>query len=61
MPRVEQLEHVLPALAVPVAGGVGVREFIHEDQRRLPRQRAVEVELLQHAALVVDGAAGKDG
>ena len=58
---IEQFEHVLPALAVAVARGVGVREFIHEDQRRLPGQRTIEVELLQLASLVVDHVAGKDG
>ena len=56
---IEQLEHVLPPLAVPAAGRVGVRQLVHEDEPRLPRQRGVEVELLQHAALVVDGTAGK--
>ena len=44
---VEQLEHVLPALGVARAGRVGVRELVDEEQRRLARERGVEVELLE--------------
>ena len=58
---IEQFEHVLPALAVPAAGGVGMGQLIHENEPRLPRQRGVEVELLQYAALVVDCTTRKDG
>ena len=58
---VQQLEHILPALAVAAARGVGVRELIDQDERRLPRQRTVEVEFLQDASLVVDCTTGEDG
>ena len=51
---VEQLEHVLPALDVPAARRVRVRELVDEDQRGLPRERRVEVELLERDAAVVD-------
>ena len=57
---VEQLDHVLPALGVTAAGRVGVGQLVDEDQRRLAGQRAVEVELLQRGAAVLDGTARKD-
>ena len=45
--RVEQLLDVLPALQVPRARGVRVRELVDEDELRLPRERGVEVELFE--------------
>ncbi len=42
---VEQFLDVLPALGVARAGRVGVRQLVDQDQRRLARQRGVEVEL----------------
>ncbi len=56
-PRVEQLEHVLPALGVARAGRVGVGELVEEQDPRAPRQRGVEVELLEDPAAVGDAAA----
>ncbi len=46
-PGVQQLLDVLPALAVPPAGDVGVRQFVHQDHRGLPPQHRVEVHLLE--------------
>ena len=51
---VEQLEHVLPALGVPRARRVGVRELVDEDQRGPARERGVEVELLQRRPAIGD-------
>ncbi len=45
--RLKQLIDILPALRVAGAGGVGVGQLIHQDQRRSPGQRPVEVELCQ--------------
>ena len=45
MPAGEQLVDVLPALRVARARRVGVRQLVDEDQRRLARERRVEIEL----------------
>ena len=55
MPAVQQLLDVLPALGVPRAGGVGVRELV--DQQQLPGWRAsarVEVELRDVRAAMLE-------
>lgn len=41
---IQQLFNVLPALGMARALYVGVRQFIHQDHRRMARQRGVEVE-----------------
>ena len=51
---VEQLLHVLPALGVTAIGGVGVSEFVDDDQLGLARQRRVEIEFLDRPAMVLD-------
>jgi hypothetical protein len=48
----EQLVHVLPPLGVARAGRVGVRQLVDQDQRRMARERGVEVELVQRRAAV---------
>ena len=58
--RGKQLVDVLPALRMPRARHVRVREFVDQDQRRVPRQRRIEVELLQRAVLVCDLRARQD-
>ena len=58
--RGKQLVDVLPALRVPRARHVRVREFVDQDQRRVARQRRIEVELLQRAVLVRDLRARQD-
>ena len=47
---VDEFQHVLPALHVARARRVGVRQFVHQDQRGPPRQRCVQVEFLQRDA-----------
>ena len=47
MPGLEQVHHVLPALGVPHARRVGVRELVDQDHLRLARDRGVDVELLE--------------
>ena len=42
--RVEQFRHVLPALRMPRAGRVRVREFIHQHDLWTPGQCGVEIE-----------------
>ena len=54
IPAAEQLLHVLVALGVPAARGVGVGQLVHQGDRRPPRQDGVEVHLLQHHAAVLD-------
>ncbi len=47
-----QLLDVLPALGVAAAQRIRMRQLVDQDQRGSARQRAVEVELLQHAAAI---------
>jgi hypothetical protein len=55
----EQVMDVLPALGMTRAGNVGVSQFVHQDQRRAPRQCSVEIELLQHTAAIGDLTQGQ--
>ena len=55
----QQLLHVLPALGMPRAGGVGVGELVDQDEVGLARERGVEVELLEPGAAVIDRLARK--
>ncbi len=48
----ENLLDVLPALGVPGPRGVRVGQFIEEEERRLAREGAVQVEITQHGAAV---------
>jgi hypothetical protein len=59
-PGRQQLFDVLPALGVPRARDIGVREFVDERDLRLAREHRVEVHLLERAAAVGDDAAGND-
>ncbi len=58
--RVEQLIDILPALRVARAGRIAVRQLIHQDQRRVTGKRRVEIELLHHAAPVMNTLKGLD-
>ena len=58
--RVEQLLDVLPALQVPRAGRVGVRQLVDQDQLRSPAKRSVEVELLDLDPAVIDDPARQE-
>ncbi len=46
-PGGEQFLDVLPALGVPAAGDVGVRQLVHQDDGRAAGERGVEVHLLE--------------
>ncbi|VVN48175.1 hypothetical protein PS662_06084 [Pseudomonas fluorescens] len=48
----EQFLDVLPAFGVTAAGGVAVRQFIHQHQFRLGFDQAVEVHFFEHHATV---------
>ncbi len=50
----QQFFHVHPALRVAKPGRVGVGQFVHQDDPRMPRERRVEVELAQRDASVLD-------
>ena len=56
----QQCFDILPALRVPAAGDVAVGEFVDDDQRRLCRQRRIEVELGQCPSAVLDCARRQD-
>ena len=43
----QQLQDVLPTLGVPHPRGVRVRQLVHQDQFRFPRQRRIQVEVLE--------------
>ena len=53
-PGVEQLLDVLPALLVPAARDVGVRELVDQRHGRRPLQDRVDVHLLEAGAAVLD-------
>ena len=57
---VEQLLDVLPALGMAAFGSVGVRQLVDDDQVGLARERRVEVELVDRAAVVFDHAPRQD-
>ncbi len=52
--RVEQFVDVLPALQMPCALHVRMREFVDENQLRLAGERGVEIELAELAAAILD-------
>ena len=56
---VQELLDVLPALRVPRAGRVGMGQLIDDRDRRMPRDQAVEVELLEDDAPVLDPPQGQ--
>ena len=60
-PGIEELEHVVEALAVARPGDVRVRQLVEDEEPRPARERRVEVELLEDLAPVVEPAARKDG
>jgi hypothetical protein len=51
---IQQLLDVLPALGVARTRRIGVRQLVHQDQRRPAGQGGVEVELLQGGAAILD-------
>ena len=57
---VEQLLDVLPALLVPRAGDVGVRELVDERDLRAPGEHRVDVHLLERRAAVRQLGRGDD-
>ncbi|MNQ39967.1 hypothetical protein D3C85_536060 [compost metagenome] len=59
-PGVQDLLHVLPALGMARAGGVGVGVFVDQQQAGAARHGAVQVELQQGPVAIGDGAAGHD-
>ena len=56
----EQLLNVLPALGMTAVGSVGVSELVDNDQLGLARQRSVEIEFLDRAAVILDLAPRQD-
>ncbi len=52
----EEFQHVLIALGMARPRRVGVRQLVDEQQRRFPRERGVEIELLERRSAVVDRA-----
>ncbi len=50
----EKLVDVLPALRMARARDVGVRELVDEDQRGMPANRAVQIELGELSPLILD-------
>ena len=60
MPGLEQLLDVLPALLVPRAGHVRVRELVDERDLRPPGEHGVDVHLLEDAVAVAHPLARDD-
>jgi hypothetical protein len=59
-PCLEQLVHVLPALLVPRAGDVRVRQLVDERNLRTAAEHRIDVHLLELGAPVLDAAARHD-
>ena len=59
-PGPKQLLDVQVALRVPAAGCVGVGEFVHQHELRVPDQHGVEVHLLHRVAAIFDPAPRDD-
>ena len=59
-PGVEQFLDVLPALLVPRARHVGVRQLVHQGDLRPPGQHRVQVHLLEGRAAVLQPGPGDD-
>lgn len=51
---VQQLFYILPAFRVTRTLGVAVRQFVHQHQRRMARQRGIEIKLLHQPAAILD-------
>jgi hypothetical protein len=49
---IQQLPHIEPALGVAQARGVGVGQFIDQQQRRFAGERRIEIELLELLAAI---------
>ena len=54
MPSRSSSSHVLVALGVAAAGGVGVGQLVHQGHRRPAGQHGVEVHFLQHDSVILD-------
>ncbi len=50
----QQLFHILPAFGVARAVRVAVRQLVHQHQRRMARQRGVEIEFMHQPAAMLD-------
>ena len=57
---VEQLLDILPAFGMPRARGVGMRQFIDEDQRGAACQRGIEVKFAEGGATILNGTPWQD-
>ncbi len=51
---VQQFVDILPALRMARTGRIRMREFIHQDQRRLQRQRRIQIEFLDNLVPILD-------
>ena len=57
---VAQLLDVLPALRVAAAGGVGVRQFVDQGDRRRPDEHRIDIEFIEPVRAMFDRAARHD-
>ena len=53
-PRRQQFLYILPPLGVSAARRIAMRQFIDQNQPRMPFDRGVDVELVQRMALMID-------
>ena len=59
-PGIEQFFHILPAFGMAATRSVTVGQFVHQNQRRSPRQCTIEIELPQHSIPVLNGFKRQD-
>ena len=58
--RIQQLQHVLIALAVSRSRHVGVRQLIYQAGVRVPGKNGVQIHFFQNHGAVRDGTPGND-
>ena len=58
--RLQQFLHILPALGMARTRRIGVRQFVHQDQRRMALERGIQIELAQLRIAVFHQARRQD-
>ena len=58
--RRQQLLDILPALRMPRARRVGMRQLVDQNQRRMPLERAVQIEFGEHPAAMRHALGGQN-
>ncbi len=60
MPCIDELQDILVSLPVARAGGIGMRQLVHEHQAGLARKNRIKVHLLERLPAVLQAHAGHE-